>query len=121
VFETEYNQMPDPAIITYSNFKAAILMLAAIWDVDCAYTYSDDLTELWERPGPVFDLYWMTYLSPQLAARIVPPKSVLTERVPGGGLLLIAAEETFDVANPAHIAASRAIRDALAPLNDLLD
>jgi hypothetical protein len=38
--------------------------------------------------------------------------------VPGGGLLLIAAEETFDTANPRHMAAARAIREALTPLND---
>lgn len=35
-----------------------------------------------------------------------------------GGLYLIATEERFDIANPAHLAAARAISQALAPLND---
>ena len=33
------------------------------------------------------------------------------------GLLLIAAEETFDVSNPNHMAAAQSIADALEPLN----
>jgi hypothetical protein len=32
---------------------------------------------------------------------------------------MIAAKETLDAENPAHMAAARAMRDALAPINDL--
>jgi hypothetical protein len=73
----------------------------------------------WDSPRLNFDLDWMVYLSAPLAARIAPPKNVAFERMEGGGLLLIAAEETFDTENPQHMAASHAIRDALAPLNNL--
>jgi hypothetical protein len=41
----------------------------------------------------------------------------LIERTRDGGLLMIAAEETFDIANPDHVARARSIVNALAPLN----
>jgi Immunity protein 52 len=44
---------------------------------------------------------------------------VLVEHLPNGGLLMSATTETFDVENPAHMAAARAIGAAIAPLNDL--
>jgi hypothetical protein len=61
----------------------------------------------------------ITDLSAPLAAQISPPEDILVEHPEGGGLLLIAAEETFDIFNPQHMAAARRIRAALAPLNDL--
>jgi hypothetical protein len=61
----------------------------------------------------------MTYLSAPLAAQITPPPGVICEQIKGGGLLLIATEESFDASNPSHLGAARKIRDALAPLNYL--
>jgi len=119
VFGTYFQQAPDPRIVTYPVFKAVILALAPIWEPAYTQAYSTNLSALWLQPRRRFELSWMTYLSAPLAAKIVPPKSVLTEHVPGGGLLLIAAEETFDTANPRHMEGARAIREALAPLNDL--
>lgn len=59
----------------------------------------------------------MTYLPPSLAAQIRPPTDVVIERTVDGGLLMIAAEETFGVANPKHLAGARSIFQAVAPLN----
>ena len=50
---------------------------------------------------------------------ITVPNDVSTEQVPGGGVLLSASAEDFDVANPEHMAAARSLRDALNPLNKL--
>jgi hypothetical protein len=118
VFGTAYNQVPDSAIIAYPVFKSVLKTLASIWNVAYAEAYSSDLSAHWNKPYSLrFDLSWMTYLSAPLAHQIVPPTDILIERIDDGGLLLIATEETFDVADSQHMAAARRIRDALAPLN----
>jgi Immunity protein 52 len=57
---------------------------------------------------------------PWLASLItVPAAPVIVEHLPNGGLLMSATRETFDVENPAHMAAARQIGAAIASLNDL--
>jgi len=62
---------------------------------------------------------WMSYLSARFAPLVVPPRSAIVEHPQGGGLLMIATEERFDVANPAHLGVAREIEAALAPVNAL--
>ncbi len=118
-FETDDYEIPTPSIVAYPVFKTVLTTLVSIWNVAKAEAYSWELTRYWDDPPFNFDLNWMVYLSAPLASRIVPPKDVLLERMDGGGLLMIAAEETFDTTNRQHLLAARLIRDALAPLNDL--
>lgn len=59
---------------------------------------------------------WITYLSARYASRVALPPAASVERVAGGGLVIIATEEPFTVANPAHVAALDAIQRALAPI-----
>lgn len=59
---------------------------------------------------------WMTYLSAPLAPRVAPPPGAIHEPVPGGGLLVLATEESFAMDNPAHLAALDAIQAALKPI-----
>jgi hypothetical protein len=109
---------PDPAIIAYPLFKEVLKSLVAAWDVRHAQAYSGMLEKLWNEPSKLFlDLAWMTYLSPELAEEVTPPSDVLVEHMDGGGLLLIAAEETFDTDNPKHVAAARSILKALEDVN----
>ena len=117
-FETSDSIAADPAIVAYPAFKAVLLSLVESWDVDWARAYSSELRPLWkETYRQRFDLAWITYLSAPLASRIVPPKDALVERTKDGGLLLIAAEETFDASNPMHMAAAQSIAVALEPIN----
>jgi hypothetical protein len=44
---------------------------------------------------------------------------VIVGRLANGGLLMSATTQTFDVENPAHMAAAREIVAAIAPLNAL--
>jgi hypothetical protein len=118
-FHTNGDQIPDPSIVAYPVFKSVLTTIVSIWDVTKAQAFSSDLTKFWDYPRFRFDLDWMVYLSQPLAAQIAPPADVIVERPECGGLLLIAAEETFDTANPKHMAASRRIHDALAPINNL--
>jgi hypothetical protein len=118
IFETSDSIAADPAIVAYPVFKAVFSSLIESWDVDWARAFSSELQEHWkETYFQRFDLDWMTYLSAPFARRIVPPKDALVERMKDGGLLLIAAEETFDASNPDHMAAAQSIADALEPLN----
>ena len=48
-----------------------------------------------------------------------PPAQVIVGRLANGGLLMSATTQTFDVENPAHMAAAREIAAAIAPLNAL--
>lgn len=118
-FETGWYVFPDPEIVTYPVFKAVLMTLARDWELTYALAYSQELSDGWDDPPLKFDMAWMTYLSAPLAAQVVPPHDVVVEWTPDRGLLMIAAEQTFDTANPEHVAAAYRIRDALAPLNDL--
>lgn len=116
MLDTGYQQIPDPSIITYSNFKAILLALSAIFTPDYAFVTPVNLPSLL-NPRPFFGLTWMTYLSVPLASRIELPTSIKVETDPDGGVLMIAAEETFDIANAEHMAGARAIAQAVKPLN----
>ncbi len=109
---------PDTAIIAYPLFKEVLKSIVAAWDVRHAQAYSGMLEKLWHEPSKLFlDLAWMTYLAPELAEQVTPPSNVLVEHMDDGGLLMIAAEETFDTENPKHMAAARSILEALEDVN----
>jgi hypothetical protein len=48
-FDTAYGMFPEPAIVSYSTFKAALVSLATIWRVDSARAYSNQLFECWRQ------------------------------------------------------------------------
>jgi hypothetical protein len=116
VFSTEYKMVPDPTLITYPAFKSVMMTLVRIWGASSAQAACDDLRDGSPEARRFFAPNWMTYLAPPLLARVTPPTGVLCERTPDGGLLMIAAEETFDARNPDHMDAARTISDALLPL-----
>jgi len=122
-FSTEFNMIPDPEIVAYPVFKAVLMALVSNFDVAYAKAYSSELSVQWRpAPNPRFiDLSWMTCLSAPLAQQIAPPTDVLVEKYQDGGVLMIAAEETFDVNNADHMHAARSILRALKPLNDAED
>ena len=112
----------NAALITLPVFKPALLAIAAAWDATWCAAYPWDIVPLWSKPGPGrphFRMAWITYLSPRFAPMVTPPASAIVERTPGGGLLMIATEDRFDVSNPEHIAVARDIEAALAPVNAL--
>jgi hypothetical protein len=118
-FLTRRNIIPDPAVITYEIFRPALLAIVEAWEpVDCA-AYPLAILNLVEK-GRYFREAWIQYLCPWLASLVTPPPApVIVEHLPNGGLLMSATEEIFDIENPAHMAAARAIAAAIAPLNDL--
>jgi hypothetical protein len=109
-------------LITLAVMKPALLALIEIWQPTWCGLRPAAIFDFQVKsvPGrPWFGLTWVTYLSPRFAPLVTPPESVITESLPDGGLLMIATEDRFDVEDPAHMAAARAIEAAMAPVNAL--
>jgi Immunity protein 52 len=109
--------------INATVLKRSLMVIARAWEPDWG------VVETWAYKGRSkdaagFPLHpwggWITYLAPHYTSRIAPPTEVISERVPGGGLLLLASEEPFTVQNPAHVAAADAIQRVLAPVQQSL-
>lgn len=117
---TPYGQVPDPSIVTYRIFKAAMLAIAENFRVERGRAYPRKLADLWPHPpnaNPAFPIAWISYVSARRTHLVTPPPTAIIERRPDGGLLMAATDETFDVDNPAHMAVARDIEAAVAPLN----
>jgi hypothetical protein len=128
---------PDPSIVTYPTFKAALLAINAIWRVSwaCAQAFRANYVKVPEVYAPgvhgygserlpmipseptfpesVFHIPWLAYLSAPLAAGVKLPPEILTEPTPDGGLLMIAAEERLDPDNPEHLRRARTLAETM--------
>jgi hypothetical protein len=116
-----YHVLPDPALVTYPLFKAALLAIKAIWPASYAYTsaYRTDYDKAPLFPGGElfpssgFHIPWLGYLSAPLAAGLELPPEILTERTPDGGLLMSATEERLDPTIPEHWRRARIIAETM--------
>jgi hypothetical protein len=112
---------PDPAIVTYPTFKAAMFAINAIWPPTWANAYAFELHYYDEPlipgvplfPYSIFHMPWLSYLSAPLAAGLTLPDEIRTERTPDGGLLMIAVEERLDPINPEHLRRSRILAEIM--------
>jgi hypothetical protein len=112
----------DPAVVNYPLFRKALLAMTAHWQPTWSYACAFRM-DYWKAPivpgAPVirynpFHITWIAYLSPALTKRfVVPPPDVCTEHAPGGGLLLSATEETFDLTNPEHLRRARLLAETM--------
>ncbi|QGM45471.1 Imm52 family immunity protein [Methylocystis heyeri] len=116
--EADIPSRPDENVVSYRIFRAALLAIVDAWDPVHARAMSHPLVRTYGG-GIFFGPAWMKYLCPWLAEMITPPSTVLAERLPNGGLLMTATTETFDVDNPAHMAAAKDMAKAMAPLDRL--
>jgi len=119
-FETSSMSNPEPeeSAVSYRVFRLALLAIVDAWDPVRTGAYSRQLIRLYGGDS-YFPAAWIQYLCPWLAEKITPPSSVLAEHLPNGGLLMTATTETFDIANPAHIAAAKDMAAAMKPLNEM--
>jgi hypothetical protein len=118
VIETDDRVVPDPSIIAYPAFKAALLALAESHDATYCAAYPVQLMDFWD-PDRALRIAWMSYVSPRFAPLITPPTAALVERTARGALLMAATDEIFSTDNPAHLAVARDILAALAPFEAL--
>jgi hypothetical protein len=116
-----YFDAADPAITTYPIYRQALEVLASNWPCPwaCAYGFN---THYFERsvargvppvPYSMFHMAWIAYISAPLAASIKPPTELVTERTPGGGLILSAVRERLDPTNPDHMRRCRLLVDLM--------
>jgi hypothetical protein len=121
-FEVGSLRVPsDPDTVTYPLFRSALLAILAQWPSVWANAsaYKWDYYKASTAPGVPphaysrFHLPWLAYLSAPLAIGLDPSPEIPAERTPDGGLLMIAAEERLDPANPEHMRRSRAIAEIM--------
>jgi len=102
-------------LINAEAMRGILLAVVAGWAPDSAEVM-DRMQFSSLAPGqhlPHFRAGWMSYVGPRYAPHVVPPPELISERVAGGGLLMLATREPFDISNPAHKIAADAIQRAL--------
>ncbi|MBV9509162.1 MAG: immunity 52 family protein [Caulobacteraceae bacterium] len=114
---------PKLALVTYPIFRAVMEVLASIWPCNAIVAWG---TEDMENPKYVphtwpgtdvvtyevigsdqIRLPWFCWLSAAYAPEADPPPQLIVEHLQNGAMLLAAAEERLDFANPEHMARAR--------------
>jgi hypothetical protein len=119
-FHTADDCPPNPRLVTFSLFKQIMFASADAFDIEFSHAEPaafDVDTVLPDRKKRPIMAGWMLLLRPELASQITPPPQVIQQTRADGSLFMAATEETFDVTNPAHVAASKAMQDAIEPIN----
>ncbi len=115
---TSHFAVPEPHLVGFEVFRQLVLALAEVFGATQAHACPADLRDLWPKGrGDDLSLAWISYVAPRFADLVTPPPGVVVERCPDGGLLMAATTDTFALANPAHLAAARAIHAALESFN----
>ena len=112
---------PDPAIVKYPLFRAALLAINAIWQQPwaCVQAFRLDYDKAPLYPGAAlfpYSLYhipWIAYLGPSLRDGIVSSPDIKTESTLDGGILMVAAEDRLDPSNPEHLQRARVLAETL--------
>jgi hypothetical protein len=112
---------PDPAIVTYPMFRAALLAINEIWQLPwgCVYAFRVDYDKVPLFPGAdlfpysLFHIPWIAHLAPSLLPGLVVPPDIKAEQNTDGGLLMSAAEERLDPTNPEHLRRARILAEIL--------
>jgi hypothetical protein len=112
---------PDPAIVTYPRYRAALLAINAEWQPTwaCAYAFKSDYYEFPLVPdAPLFPytryhIPWLAYLSAPLALGLQLPRGIGSERTPDGGLLMTVTQERLDPINPEYLRLARIVVETM--------
>jgi hypothetical protein len=126
--------LPDPAIVTYPLFKAALLAIHSIWLTPwaCAQAFRSNTLKVPTDtaggyrleslpmipadpsfPDSIFHIPWFAYLSAPMAAGVKLPPEIQTETTADGGLLMTATEERLDPDIPEHARRARILAETL--------
>jgi hypothetical protein len=119
-FQTDWHVVPNPRLISYEVVKKLMFALADAFDPLVTHAYPTALDREMMIPQKTLPILagWMVLLPPQLATRTIPPPTAISQTRPDGSLFMAATDETFDVDNPNHVAVSKAMQVAIAPIND---
>jgi len=113
LIKTATRIVPEPSIIAYPAFKAALLALVESFDATYCSAYPQQIMDFWD-PARHLRIGWMSYVAPRFAPLITPPPSAIYERTAQGGLLMSATQDTFSPSrrSPRHPQSPRALRGA---------
>jgi hypothetical protein len=115
---------PDLSLVTFPIYHGALAALAANWPCPWALAYAYTPTakpvgaggvyprtqqERYARLRKPFEVAWIAYISPSLAAGLAPPPEIAWQRTPGDGMILSAVQERVDQTNPEHLRRSRVL------------
>jgi hypothetical protein len=127
----------DLSIVIYPLFKAALLVISAVWHAQwaCARAFRTDYVSVPVDfgsgvpafridslpkvpldptfPKSIFHVPWIAYLSAACAAGVTRGRDILTERTPDGGLLLSATTERLDPTNPEDVRRARILAETM--------
>jgi hypothetical protein len=124
----------DLSIVTFPIFKAALLALVTNWPLPwiCAHAFRSNVAMVPVHgeagymleshpmvpqepafPRSPFEIPWIGYLSSDLAAGVKLTSEIQTERIAGGGLLMIATEDRLDPDKPEHLRRARIIAETM--------
>jgi hypothetical protein len=130
----DWKVFPDPAIVTYPLFKAALLAIHSIWSAPwaCAQAFRSNTVKVPVHEGrgyrlerapmipadptfseSIYHFPWIAYLSAPLAAGVELPPEIQTETTVDGGLLMTATEERLDPDVPEHARRARILAETL--------
>ena len=129
----DWKVFPDPTIVTFPLFKAALLAIHSIWPTPwaCAQAFRANTIMVPVdgggyrlESGPMipteptfpksnFHIPWIAYLSAPPASGVELQPEIQTERTSDGGLLMIATEERLDPDLPEHARRARILAETL--------
>jgi len=130
----DWKVFPDPAIVTYPLFKAALLAIHSIWFTPwaCAQAFRGNTVTVPVHggrgyrledapmiptdptfPESIFHIPWFAYLSAPLASGVKLPPEIETERTVDGGLLMIATKQRLDPDIAEHARRARILAETL--------
>lgn len=117
----QHKVFPDPAVVTYPLFRAAMLAINAVWPPSwaCANAFRMDYDQAPLFPAAplfpysVFHVPWFAYLSAALAPGVTVTAEVEAERTPDGGLLMSATTERLDPTNFEHVRRARTLAETM--------
>jgi hypothetical protein len=112
---------PDPVIVTYPLFRAALLAINAIWQQHwaCVQAFRVDYDQVPLYPDAAlfpysrFHIPWIAYLGPSLLSGTVSSADIKRGNTPDGGLLMTATEDRLDPTNPEHLRRARILAETM--------
>jgi hypothetical protein len=112
---------PDLSLVTYPTFQRVVEIMASIWP--CPWVTASAHNKFYEKVsrGPseppfrfsIHHMAWISYLSAPFADGLTPPPELVSERTPGGGVILSAVLERLDPNNREHMRRSRILSDIM--------
>jgi hypothetical protein len=117
---------PDPDLVTYPLFIEMLKVLASTWPCPWveAHAYAPNFPPLEPatsplqppQPLPPRETYyfpWLLYLSAPFVRGLRPPRDLICDRTPGGGVILSAVADRLDPTHPDHVRRSRLLESII--------